>query len=525
MTDATTGSLDRQVKTAAILAALSAVAAAIMLAVAETSLDKGITSISMLVCTFLACLAVCAMILAAIRDSRRKAYHRCATALNALQSEKNPATIREAWHNLCLNVRDPLEKKLIELRKPVIEQQLEIAENTVARTRRQDILGERLKTMRDHATARIAHARTSHPKLAARDAAVRKLRHVKARRIQLEADVDEILESASWWQKLNYDYPDYRKMDREIEKLELSVERFLSANDEDICAAEAKIDAAEAYAQERMEKYEANAMSAIPVSWHMPCDEDAIARNALLLGALTVPVSIWNDMAQANEVYDALRSVNGAYADVNDFEIWLQCLTMPSESLTGLMSLTKGALFEAHVTDSTGGILHEHFNTPDTDIVIDGTAYQIKATGSAAYVESVDPAIPVIATSEVAESTGAIDGGMSIVELDSATSLALGDTVVDGVDTVMDAAFTGLGGICILATLRGINHAIDRNREGIDKEEAIAEGVGVAVTGSIKATVDLAEMGCKVAASRPSRFAGRQVVKVLKRIDRSLSGD
>lgn len=524
MADATAVRLDRKAQLATKLAALSGFGAAIMLVAAQANLEQGLSAISMLLCAVLACLAVCAMILAAIRDRRRKAYHRCATALNALQFEKNPTTLRKGWHNLCLNVRDPLQKQLIRLRKPIVEQQLEVAENAVAKTRRQVILGERLKTMRDHATARIAQARASHPKLAARDAAVRNLEHVKARRIQLELDVNETLEGASWWQKLNYDYPDYVKMDREIETLDCSVKRFLAANGEDICAAEAKFDAAEVRAHGRMTIGEANAMSAIPALRHMPCDEDAIARNALLLSALTVPVSVWNDMLQANGVYDALRSVNGTYAEMNDFDIWLQCLTMPSESLVGLMSLTKGALFEAHVADSTGGILHEHFNTPDTDIVIDGTAYQIKATSSAAYIESVDPAIPVIATSEVAETTGAIDGGMSIVEIDSAVSLALGGTVIDGVDTVFDAAFTGFGGLGILATYRGIHHAIDRHREGIDKEEAFAEGVGVAAVGSIKATVDLAEMGYKVVNSRPSRFAGRQGWEVVKWGFRSLFG-
>ncbi len=249
MTDATTESLDRKVHVATILAALSGVGAAIMLVAAKTSPDQGISTISMLVaCAFLACLAVYAMVSAAIRDKRRKAYRHCATVLSTLQLEKDPSTIRDGWHNLCLKVRDPLEKQLIKLRKPFIEQQLEIAENAVARTRRQEKLGERLKSMRDHATARITHARASHPKLAARDTAVRNLAHVKARRIQLEADVDEILEGASWWQKLNYDDPDYRKMDSEIEKLERSVERFLSANGEDIRAATAKLDAAEARA-------------------------------------------------------------------------------------------------------------------------------------------------------------------------------------------------------------------------------------------------------------------------------------
>jgi len=55
-----------------------------------------------------------------------------------------------------------------------------------------------------------------------------------------------------------------------------------------------------------------------PKSRRISCDEDALARQALLLGTLSVPVSAWNDVAQANAVYDALRSVNGNYAEMSE---------------------------------------------------------------------------------------------------------------------------------------------------------------------------------------------------------------
>lgn len=197
-------------------------------------------------------------------------------------------------------------------------------------------------------------------------------------------------------------------------------------------------------------------------------------------------------------------------------------VALAPESLAGLASLTKGALFEAHVAESTGGTLHEHFNTLDTDITIDGMEFQVKATDSAGYIESVDPEIAVIAASEVAVETGAIDGGMTNADLDSATDLALDGSVVDFPDSAMDAVIGGLSGLGIFATLRGINHAIDRHREGVDKAEAIEEGIGVAMTSTMKSTVDLAEMGYKVATSRPSRFLGRQVIKVGQGIGRRI---
>ncbi len=249
-----------------------------------------------------------------------------------------------------------------------------------------------------------------------------------------------------------------------------------------------------------------------------------MASSALLLGALSVPVSAWNDISRSGQVYDALRSVNGNYAGMSDTEIWMQCLLLPPDSLLGLASLTKGALFEGHVAGTTGGNLHTNFNFPETDIVIDGTAYQIKATDSESYIATVDPDIPVIATSEVAERTDAIDGGLSNAELESWTELALGGTVIDLGDTAIDAVMAGLGGLSVLATIRGINHAAARHRAGIDGIDAIAEGVGVAVTGTMKATVDLAETGYKIAKSRPSRFVGRQVMRGLGAVGRAIDG-
>jgi len=376
--------------------------------------------------------------------------------------------------------------------------------------------------MRETAKARIAQSRKAHPVLAARDAAIQRLARVKARRIQLEADVDDILKGKSWWTQLNYDYPDYNKMDKEIRDLERDVKLFLSRNAKTIREAEEKLDAAAGRIDKRLRRIEESVIGAVPDRRQETFDGDTIARDALILSALSIPVSAWQDISQAGEVYDALRSVNGNFEGMSDSEIWLQTLAMESESLAGLASLTKGALFEAHVAESTGGTLHEHFNTPDTDITIDGMEFQVKATDSAGYIESVDPDIPVIATSEVAVETGVIDGGMTNADLDSATDLALGGSVVDFPDTAMDAVIGGLGGLGIFATLRGINHAIDRHREGVDKAEAIEEGIGVAVTGTMKATVDLAEMGYKVATSRPSRFLGRQVVKVGQGIGRRI---
>ena len=476
-------------------------------------------------------LFICALKGRKAQESRTKCeeYRARRRQLESLCDEEDPSTIDRGIRDLRETKLAPHLRQLVENWMPAIETRLEEARrlrdlelNRLEQIRRRETVTEAVAKMREMAKARIAQSRKAHPVLAARDAAIQRLARVKARRVQLEADVDEMLKGKSWWTQLSYDYPDYNKMDKEIRDLERNVRLFLSRNAKTIREAEEKLDAAAGRIDKRLRRIEETVIGAVPDRRQETFDGDTIARDALILSALSVPVSAWQDISQAGEVYNALRSVNGNFDGMSDSEIWLQTLAMEPESLAGLASLTKGALFEAHVAERTGGTLHEHFNTPDTDITIDGMEFQVKATDSAGYIESVDPEIPVIATSEVAVETGAIDGGMTNADLNSATDLALGGSVVDFPDTAMDAVIGGLSGLGIFATLRGINHAIDRHREGVDKAEAIEEGIGVAVTGTMKATVDLAEMGYKVATSRPSRFLGRQVIKVGQGIGRRI---
>lgn len=514
-------------RTQAILLALGAAA---LFAWALTADEQTEASSAGFIGAFLL-LAICAMKGGKARDNRSKCeeYRACRRQLESLCDEDDPRTIERGIRDLRETKCAPHMKQLVETWMPAINKRLvearqfqEFKRNRLEKMRRRETVLMATAEMRKMAKARIAQSRKAHPVLAARDAAIQRLGRVKARRVQLEADVDEMLKGKSWWTQLTYDYPDYNQMDKEIRDLEWNVKLFLSRNATVIREVEEKLDAAAGRIDKRLRRIEETVIGAIPDKRQEPFDGDTIARDALILSALSIPVSAWQDISQAGEVYDALRSVNGNFEGMSDSEIWLQTLAMEPESLAGLASLTKGALFEAHVAESTGGTLHEHFNTPDTDITIDGMEFQVKATDSAGYIESVDPDIPVIATSEVAVEVGAIDGGMTNADLESATDLALGGSVVDVPDTAIDAVIGGLSGLGIFATLRGINHAIDRHREGIDKAEAIEEGIGVAVTGTMKATVDLAEMGYKAATSRPSRFLGRQVVKVGQGIARRI---
>lgn len=163
--------------------------------------------------------------------------------------------------------------------------------------------------------------------------------------------------------------------------------------------------------------------------------------------------------------------------------------------------------------------MFEHFNHPGTDIVIDGQAFQLKATASAGYVNSVDENIPVIATSEVAVQTRAIDAGFSNAELENSVDLALGGSVFDIKDTTVDAVLSGICGLGVFATIQGINHAGMRMENGGDTVEALFEGAGVAIEGSARALVGTAELGYKVLSSRPSRFVGRVLLAGLKKLD------
>lgn len=475
----------------------------------------------LIICTLKGCKA---------RDSRTmcEEYRARRKQLESLCDEEDPKMIERGIRGLRETELAPHLRELVETWMPTIETRLEDARQfrefeltRLEKIRRRATASKAAAQMREMATARIAQSRKAHPVLAARDAGVQRLALVNARRVQLEADIDAMLEGTSWWTRLNYDYPDYNKMDKEIKDLEQDVRLFLSREEIAIREAEEKLDAAAGRIDTRLRLIEESVIGAIPDKRQDSFDGDSIARDALILLALSVSVSAWQDISQAGVVYDALRLVNGNFEGMSDSEIWLQTLAMEPEILVGLASLTKGALFEAHVAESTGGTLHEHFNTPNTDIVIDGMEFQVKATDSASYIASVDPSITVIATSEVAAETGTIDGGMLNTELDNATDLALGGSVVDFHDTAMDAVIGGIGGLGVFATLRGINHAIDRHRDGIDKAEAIEEGVGVAVAATLKATVDIAEMSYKVATSRPSRFFGRQVVKAGKGIGRA----
>lgn len=331
--------------------------------------------------------------------------------------------------------------------------------------------------------------------------------------------MDEERESRrlKWWFDLTR--PDFEDVEEKIEELKAARQKLIASGD--IAKTESYFHDLTDRVERRTRDIEIEAVACIPAAPNDKFDEQRIVQGALMLSALSAPVSAWGDISQAGSVYDSPREVNGNYADMIDTEIWFDTLTMTGPELAGLANLTKGALFEAHVESSFGRDLHEHFNHPDTDIVIDGVAYQIKATDSASYIDTVTDGIPVISTSEVDSITGSLDGGYSNEDLTNTVDLALGETVLDISDTALDAVLTGVGGVGIFAILSGVRSAFTKYKETGDALESLAEGLSTATVHIARTTVNMAEMATKgvvgVATSRPVRFAGSLVASLANR--------
>lgn len=238
---------------------------------------------------------------------------------------------------------------------------------------------------------------------------------------------------------------------------------------------------------------------------------DSLMAVGLLSATASVPISIALDLSKAGDIYDALRSVNANYVDLSDFDIWMQTLIMPEVSLQGLSSLTKGAYFEQLVAEQYQGTLHEHFNHADTDITINGIEHQIKATESLSYIETVDLDTPIIATTEIASASRAIDSGISNVELDAEVAAALGGSLIDISDVALDAALSGLGGVGVMAAISGVGAATRKYSETGNILLATGSGLGATGVGVARTAVNTAELTYKV-----GRFGTKTVIGGVK---------
>lgn len=345
------------------------------------------------------------------------------------------------------------------------------------------------------------------------------LRRLKKNRDSIEKQWQEKYEKFSWWDKLNNpENIDLSELDHSINNLEEISKEFNEKYSTDIKSLRKYYKDTRLLAENRINSAFDKLKGLIEENPRNFTDENDLVNKAFYFSILSIPVSMWADLAEYSDIYDSLRKVNSNFVDLSDIEIWWESLWMSSESLKGLASLTKGAYFEQLVAEDTGGALFKHFNNKDTDIEIDGILYQIKATDSVSYISSVDEGIPIITTSEIAIKTGNIDGGYENQELSNMVEAALGGEIFDGGDIVIDALVFGAGSLGFLAIIKGINHAQSRFDKGVDALEATYEGFEVAVVGSAKAMVDASEMVYKVITSRPSRFIGRSILKGLDKL-------
>ena len=348
---------------------------------------------------------------------------------------------------------------------------------------------------------------------------------LERRHIQLEAECEAAYKTCTWWDKLNHDgFPMLKELEDKLAEAKSARTRFLAQYESRLANIDTHYDDSCNRALERLKKSEFNALRYIHHVESKDTDIENLLRSSYWLAILSIPISLWDDFLTAGNVYDALRRVHSGFENMSDFEIWRSTLSMPQESLVGLASLTKGAYFEQLVASNTGGQLHEHFNHPNTDIVIDGTEYQIKVTDSASYINSVVEGLPIIATSEVTDATRAIDSGIENAQITRDIELALGGSVVDVSDTAIDSVLSASIGLGTFATIRGFNHAVQKYEKGGDAEQAIGEGLELAITETARAAVNTAELGYKVATSAPMRGLYKATVWGAKKIDKKLSG-
>ena len=372
---------------------------------------------------------------------------------------------------------------------------------------------------------KIEHSSKLHPVLVVKAQLKEGLDLLETRKDELQNQWDAAYEKFSWWQKLKYATgPDFRELNEKISELKRLNTKFIAKHDKDVSRIQREYAEALRRSAKRINDSYEFAYKIIQENRNTCPSANELLQKAFLCSAFAVPASLWGDFNRADDIYDSLRKVNQNFQGMSDSEIWWETLWMPSVSLNGLESLTKGAYFEQLVADDTGGKLFEHFNHKDTDIIIDGMEMQLKATDSISYIENVDKDILVVATSEVAGKTNAIDSGYSNEELTDSVDLALGGTVVDIADTTVDTILAGLGGLGLFATIRGINHAAKKYNNGGDGVEAVFEGAGVAIEGTAKGLIDASELVFNVATSRPCRFVGRHIYAGLEKLDKKLFG-
>jgi hypothetical protein len=455
-------------------------------------------------------------------------YEDCVDLIDDLLACNSSFRIRELSSDLRKDAeRDPVIDALAERMRPAMRRHLNVvvdAETQAARRASVEQLASDAKTA---ALSRLDARREQSPVIRAERMIAEALDTIKRHRALAESQFNEKHEKSFFKWTSAWNRPDFTEVDARIAELEQAGQRLLASGDiEKTNRSFAKLKKRIA---QRVTSMRTGALRAIPPSAGTHFDAQKTVRAALILGGLSVPVSAWRDALQAGDIYNSLREVNGNYAGMSDFDIWLDTLIMPGEQLAGLAAVTKGAWFEKLVETDFSGERFEHFNHPDTDILIDGVAYQIKATDSVSYIATVDGDIPVISTSEIASITGSIDGGYTDAALTDGIDLAFGGTIFDISDTVFDAVLSGVGGVGLFSVIKGINTSWRSYQASGDAIGSLVDGMTAIAVNTARSVVNLAELGWRgtaaVVKSPPARFAGRVAGGMVGKLDRWLESE
>ena len=105
---------------------------------------------------------------------------------------------------------------------------------------------------------------------------------------------------------------------------------------------------------------------------------------SVLTGGVFASASIASDMNEADAIFESARTANSTFANMSDSQIVDYCNGLEPEQLSGMVNLVHGRHFENLVAESTGGILFETKNHPDTDMILNGTEYSIKSNDTTA---------------------------------------------------------------------------------------------------------------------------------------------
>ncbi|HHQ4563063.1 hypothetical protein [Aeromonas veronii] len=167
-------------------------------------------------------------------------------------------------------------------------------------------------------------------------------------------------------------------------------------------------------------------------------------------------------MISQSSVFDAVRRGYNELELASNDDIFDYFADVNPDAMSGHISNIKGIVFEQEIVNvlneqGMDAMLFEATNHPVSDIALmdDGdiaAEVQLKATDSVSYINetlSANPDIPIIATSEVADSfdsTMVIDSGIDNVALDNAVSEVLTGEIANhiGESVASDVASEGL---------------------------------------------------------------------------------